>query len=130
MRDFANDLAVELEIRHITCWKDDHEMIPGDDLVARITDGINECTIFIPILSEGYVSEKGHKWCRKECSMAADENKIIIPIQWGETNIPKEIRFMIRPDILRAVYNPESGPAARKQKLRDICEAVWKMLRK
>ena len=126
--DFVSDIVVELEKRGISYWKDDHQIIPGDKITKRIVDGITRCTVFVPILSKGYVSEKGEKWCKKECADAANKEKIIVPIQWGETEIPAEIEFMIRPDRLRAKYDPEASLATRKQQIKEICDAVEKQL--
>ena len=130
MSDFADAIAADLENRNIGYWKDDHQMIAGDNMTTRIADGITKCRLFVPILSEGYISERGEKWCKREYVMAADKGKIIVPIQWGATKIPDDIGFILRSDTLRAKYDPSAGPANRKQQLKKICDDVEKQLRK
>ena len=127
MPDFVGGLAVELERRDIGYWKDDRQIGPGDNITKRIAAGITKCIVFVPILSEGYVSDRGEKWCKKECAMAANKEKIIVPIQWGNTEIPGEVELMIRSDTMRAKYDPEAGPAIRKQKLKEICDAIQRL---
>lgn len=127
--DFVDRLAVGFEERRIGYWKDDHEMHPGDNLYVRIAEGIAKCTVFVPIISEGYVSStQGEKWCQKECAMAADQRKIIVPIQWGNTEIPDAVKLMIGPGTLHGKYDPDSGPATCRQRLKDICDAVQEKL--
>ena len=124
MTPFAEALATELEKRDIGCWKDDHQMKPGDYITKHIVEGITKCSVFVPILSEGYVSSKGENWCQKELSDAVGKKKIIVPIQWNDTEIPDEIEFQIRHDLLRAKFDPNADPAAYEQKLNEICDAV------
>ena len=124
MTSFADALAAELEKRKIGYWKDDHRMMPGDNITEHIVEGITKCSVFVPILSEGYVSSSGERWCQKECAFAVQEKKKIVPIQWNDTRIPDEIIFQMRPDLLRAIYDPNADPETRKQKLEEICDAV------
>ena len=129
VQEFAEALAKELHNRKISYWKDDHRMIPGDNITKHVADGIAKCSVFVPILSKGYVSIKGEKWCQKECAMAADKKKIIVPIQWNDTNIPDDIELMIRPDTLRAKYDPGADSATCKKKIKEICDAVCAQVR-
>lgn len=124
MTSFADALAAELERRNIGYWKDDHQMTPGDNITEHIVEGITKCSVFVPILSEGYVSSRGESWCQRECAFAVEKKKKIVPIQWNDTSIPDKIKFQLRPDLLRAKYDPNAGPAIRKQKLKEICDAV------
>lgn len=80
--EFANAIAAELEKRRIGHWKDDHQMSAGDNITKRVTEGITKCKLFLPILSEGYISERGEKWCQRECALAVDKGKIFVPIEW------------------------------------------------
>ena len=128
--EFADAIAAELEKRRIGHWKDDHQMGPGDNITKRVAKGITKCKLFLPILSEGYISERGEKWCQRECALAVDKGKIFVPIEWGKIKIPDDIKFSIKPDTLRAKYEPGAGPATRKQQLRTICDAVQEQLRK
>ena len=127
--DFVDALATEFKERDIRYWKDDCQMSGGEVITDQIVNGINKCAIFVPILSEGYVSEEGYRWCQRECRMAVYKDKIIVPVQWGNTKIPDEVAFDLL-DLLVIIYDPGSDPAVHKQKLKEICDAVQKKLSK
>lgn len=130
MKRFVEALAAKFDERNVGYWKDDHQVRPGANLTKEIADGITKCTVFVPILSEGYVSDRGEKWCKRESALATHQRKIIIPIQWGKTEIPSEFQLMFRPDTLRAKYDPESDPATCERQLNEICDAVVAQLGK
>jgi len=127
---FVTALGAELGKQHIRYWNVDHQTSDGDLQIKQIVNAITKCTVFIPILSEGYVSGKGSGSGMKQISMATAKEKSILPIQWGNTNIPDVLEYMMQFDLVRLIYDPGSSPATHKQKLKEICDAVQKLLRK
>ena len=103
---FVNGLATTLQKRGISVWKDNRSMGAGDTLSEAITAGINECMIFIPVLSEGYVSDPGKNYCQRELSFATQQGKHIIPIVWKDTTLSGHI---ISPDTLCINVDPSKN---------------------
>ena len=52
---FADKLEDALTKRGITVWRDKNSMQPGDDLFDEIADGIDNCSVFIALITPGYV---------------------------------------------------------------------------
>ena len=120
VKPFADKLAIKLAEQGVSCWKDDHIVKEGDDLDERIVAGINSCKVFVPILSAGYISEKGEQWCQRECKLARKKGKKMVPIRWGDTKIPDEIDFIIGPSIFHGTCNT----ATADDYLAEICPVI------
>ena len=122
VKPFADKLAAALEEQGVSCWKDDHVVEVGDDLDERIVAGINSCKVFVPILSVGYISESGERWCQRECKLAKKKGKKMVPIRWGSTEIPDEIDFIIGPSI----FHGNCSTATADDYLPKICSVIKK----
>ena len=92
-----------LKNKGLNPWKDDKEMVPGDNLPGTIATAVEGCSLFVYLLSPGYF---GSKWCKKEFDIANKKGKKIVPIQWDEgVKYPEEYAEKYK-DILYHKYNP------------------------
>ena len=75
-------------------------MLPGDALPNELAKAINNCNLFVCVLSKEYFESK---WCEKEIRYAQYVEKRLFPIHWGEDNLPDEFKLLPRHD-----YNPKA----------------------
>lgn len=94
---FVRKLATDLQRRRIRPWLDEREILVGDSLHRRISDGIEGADFLILVLSEASIQSG---WVEREVNaglMRELENKdvIVLPIlkeQIDHTRIPTLIR--------------------------------------
>jgi TIR domain len=65
--EFARRLGADLRASGLGGFLDIYSIQPGDDFVARINKGLEECDVFIPILSLDALKSP---WCREEINAA------------------------------------------------------------
>ena len=101
---FAQDLFDKLKKRKVNVWKDDKDMDPGDDLPEELAEAIDNCSLFVCLLSKEYFESK---WCSMEIRYAQQVDKKLFPIHWGKDDLPNHFQFLLGQKI-RYNYNPES----------------------
>ena len=101
---FAQDLLHQLKQRKVDAWMDEKDMHPGDALPKELTETINNCSLFVCVLSKEYFESE---WCPMEIRYAQRMKKRLFPIHWSEDNLPDEFQFF-HGDIIRHNYNPKS----------------------
>ena len=87
---FAQDLFHQLKQRNVDAWMDEKDMHPGDALPTELAEAINNCDLFVCVLSKEYVESK---WCENEFDFALFSKNRLFPIHWGEDNLPAEFKF-------------------------------------
>src|SRR6185436_890737 len=65
--EFARRLSADLQASGLGGFIDMHSIHPGDDFVARINEGLEECDVYIPILSFDALKSP---WCMQEINAA------------------------------------------------------------
>ncbi|MFY9607856.1 MAG: toll/interleukin-1 receptor domain-containing protein [Blastocatellia bacterium] len=65
--EFARRLAADLQASGLGGFIDMYSIHPGDDFVARINKGLEECDVYIPILSFDALKSP---WCMEEINAA------------------------------------------------------------
>ena len=83
---------------------DEKDMHPGDASPTELAEAINNCDLFVCVLSKEYVESK---WCENEFDFALFSKKRLFPIHWGEDNLPAEFKFRFG-DIIHYNYNPKA----------------------
>ena len=88
--DFIEKLTEDLERRDLIIWVDRKELVSGDSLVDKISNGIIESDYFLVALSQHSVNSK---WVQTELNIAlmnqlSDKGKIIIPLLLDDCKIP------------------------------------------
>jgi hypothetical protein len=120
-KDRVIALAEALKSHGIDPWLDKWEIRVGQDLVAAINDGLEECAAGIVVLSE---HTRGHQWVGAELSYliyaVIQEGKTLIPIVLGddlETDIPPLLRPLARTGIddIEAIVDALRNPNAATQ---------------
>lgn len=84
-------IALDLQEKGISTWLDAFDILPGESIMTKINDGIEECNLALLFLSKNSVKSN---WVTKEWeTMLWDEinsGKVkIIPIKLEECEIPK-----------------------------------------
>lgn len=93
----VSKLAQELQLKGMKVWFDDEQIIPGDDLIEKIKNGISSSKFYIICLSPSFDKKPPTSWVKKEFKMAMlkenqEERKSIIPVRIKKGGpIPKEI---------------------------------------
>ena len=90
-------LVSELKQKGAKIWFDDVQILPGDDLIQKMSEGIDQCRFYLICLSPSFDKKPPTSWVKKELKMAMiKENKqgkrSIIPIRLIKGgSIPLEI---------------------------------------
>jgi hypothetical protein len=64
---FADQLASDLRAAGLKGFLDAHSIKPGEDIVARVNDGLEQCDVYLPILSAAALQSR---WCIDEINSA------------------------------------------------------------
>ncbi|MEO8148532.1 MAG: COR domain-containing protein [Bacteroidia bacterium] len=62
-KNIINAIIQELKKRNITYWLDEEQIIPGDSIIDKITDGLQKSKNLIPCISQNQMESN---WSRKE----------------------------------------------------------------
>ena len=95
--DKVKRLVSELKSKGAKIWFDDEQILPGDDLVEKMAEGIEQCHHYVICLSPSFDEKPPTSWVKREFKMAMiKENKqgqrSIIPIRLIKGgSIPLEI---------------------------------------
>lgn len=84
-------VALDLKERGINTWLDAFDILPGESIMSKINDGLEECSYALLFLSKYSVKSN---WVTKEWeTMLWDEINLgkikVIPIKLEECEIPK-----------------------------------------
>ncbi len=84
--DKVNRLVSELKQKGAKIWFDDEQILPGDDLIQKMSEGIAQCRYYLICLSPSFDKKPPTSWVKREFKMAMiKENKegqrSIIPIR-------------------------------------------------
>lgn len=63
-------LVKNLRINGLTIWFDEDQIHPGDDLIARMRDGISECRHYVLCLSPSIEKKPPQSWVKQEMRIA------------------------------------------------------------
>jgi hypothetical protein len=72
----VNLIVNKLKLK-FSVWIDYQELSPGVDLNQKITDGIRNSDLFICFITKSYCHSKA---CKRECTLADNLNKTILPV--------------------------------------------------
>jgi len=76
-KDRVRSLKQILENANYKCWIDDGQLHGGQEMFAKIDDGIDTAKVFLACVSDNY---GGSKNCKREVSLATHRSKLIIPV--------------------------------------------------
>lgn len=102
---FVRTLKEDLNENNIETWFDEDQLDIGDSLIEKIESSLEESTHFLIILSPNSVNSD---WVKLELNKAIQQvskrlmNKII-PVQYRECEIPKELKGLIYYDLSKEV---------------------------
>ena len=105
-KDFVKSLALKLRQNNVDVWLDEWEMLPGDSLITKIQNGIDESSWFGVILSPHSVASK---WCTKELNTAISKeleknNVFVIPILKEVCDFPIFLKEKMYADLTKSNY--------------------------
>jgi hypothetical protein len=89
-RDYAQLLAGFLQGAGVPVWFD-YEIQTGDRFGQKIQAAIDECQVFLPLITPASVESE---WVGREISYAAMQKKRILPLRLGDCGLPIEIAFL------------------------------------
>lgn len=86
-------LAENLQRLGLRVWLDQWEMTPGQNVLARLQDGLARASALVAVVSPSWLTSQ---WATKEFEMAAkaatDGRMPVIPVLWGDvTTLPPSI---------------------------------------
>ena len=102
-KTFARKLAWDLKTKGCHVWIDEAEMKPGDSLLYKITDGIENIDYIAVVLSPDSV---GSRWVEVELEMAMtrqveDRTVRVVPLLYRDCDVPLFLRGKIYLDFRR-----------------------------
>jgi len=97
---FVNRVTEKLIQNKIVLWKDNWEMIPGDELETKIAEAIERAAFLLLVLSKNSIKSN---WCIKELELAFQKeerltDQFIIPIIIDDRTIPEGLENRIFAD--------------------------------
>ena len=101
-------LVEVLKAKGANLWFDDEQILPGDDLIQKMRQGILQCRYYVICLSPSFEKKPPTSWVKKEFKMAMiKENKegkqSIIPVRIKKGgSIPHEIGYRAYADLTTA----------------------------
>lgn len=90
-QDFVLDLATRLKQREAPIWLDQWNIPPGADWDQSIEAALHQCSRFIIVLSPAAVASKQ---VRSELQTALDENKLVVPVLYRASPLPRQLRLI------------------------------------
>lgn len=90
-------LVEALKARSGNLWFDDEQILPGDDLIHKMRQGILQCRYYVICLSPSFEKKPPTSWVKKEFKMAMimenkERRQSIIPVRIKKGgSIPHEI---------------------------------------
>ncbi|CAG0977214.1 Serine/threonine-protein kinase Pkn1 [Anaerolineae bacterium] len=87
--DFARKLCDDLRAYGLDGFFDAYSIQPGDDIAGRIAHGLENCDVYVPLLSPAAVASK---WCELEINTA-----INLSMEIGRDGKPRIIPVVIKP---------------------------------
>ena len=79
-------LVTELKANGVKIWFDEDQILPGDDLLEKMTEGISRCKKYIVCLSPSFEKKPPTSWVKKEFKMAIlkenrEQRRSMIPVR-------------------------------------------------
>ena len=124
----GDEVCLFLEANGISCWIAPRDVTPGKNYGVAIVDAIDECAVFVLILSSE--SNKSGQVVR-EVERAASSNSIILPLRVEPVQPSRNLEFYVSSShwldatekplaqhlgkLLAAIRNWESGDATKNQ---------------
>ena len=96
-RDKVARLVEQLEVKGGNLWFDEKCIIPGDDLVERIEQGISKSSYYVICLSPSFEKKPPTSWVKRELKMAMlkenrEGKRSIVPVRIKKGGaIPNEL---------------------------------------
>jgi len=103
---FLRKLKADLEENYISTWVDEDEMYHGDTLAEKLTEGIDETTHFVIVLTPNSIKSE---WVRYELKSAIKASNKIIPIKFRDCEVPKEIESIIFFDLSNEIVETKGS---------------------
>ena len=99
-KSFVEKLSNKLVENRVGVWLDKWEMKPGDSLIDKIQNGLEDSSHLLVVLSKNYVESE---WCRKEHNaglIKEIDNKqvVVIPVLLEDCTIPMFLREKVYAD--------------------------------
>src|ERR1043166_4971834 len=91
-RAIAEEVCAYLERNGVSCWIAPRDVMPGKNYGAAIVDAIDECSVFVLILT--HESNKSGRVAR-EVERAASNNDVIIPFRVDPVQPSRNLEFYV-----------------------------------
>ena len=128
-KDVSEEVCSYLEANGVSCWIAPRDVTPGKNYGAAIVDAIDECDVFVLILT-GESNKSGQ--VAREVERAASNNDVLIPFRIEAVEPSKNLEFYVSsshwldatekplanhlPALLHAIVNWQSSDSSRAQK--------------
>ena len=119
-QDFVLGLATRLKQRAVPIWLDQWDIPPGADWDQSIETALHQCGRFIIVLSPAAVASKQ---VRGELQTALDENKLVVPVLYRASPLPRQLRLIQNVDFSKHGLNNEHAIDQLAQCMRESQDA-------
>jgi hypothetical protein len=107
-RQFVRRLAEDLRRAGIRAWVDEYEILPGDSITEKTTQGINTSDYMLVVVSKNSVNSS---WVSKEVSAAfmrdpESSSRRVIPLKIDDTALPPKLGDILYVDFSTGYVEP------------------------
>lgn len=125
-KPFVNWLYHKLRSADLTVWYDENEILVGDSIPAKVSEGLVESELLLVLLSQAAVDAG---WVREELepkllSQIYGREVIVLPIMLGQ------VAFADIPPILRGKQSIQFPPEGSDEKFRELLADIEQHLRR
>jgi hypothetical protein len=118
--DVANAVCKALEAEGVPCWIAPRDILPGEEYADAIIEALNNCQLFLVILSE---ESNSSPQVRREVERAVSKNLSILTFRIDNTILSKAMEYY-----LSNRHWLDASQTAFSKQLRSLSAAVQKLL--
>ncbi|MEI7825228.1 MAG: toll/interleukin-1 receptor domain-containing protein [Chlorobiaceae bacterium] len=96
-KEIARQIRLKLESVGMRVWIDEGELLAGDSLIQKISEGVGDADYLVALVSEYSIESE---WCQKEISLAATDGiksrrTKVIPVRVGDVEMPRTLADVV-----------------------------------
>ena len=129
-KPFVRQLAKRLWREGYQVWLDEKELVPGDQLAARLSEAIDRCRVVIVVVTPASIESN---WLKFELNKATERmvngDCRLIPVLRGKVEVPPELKGLIYADFRKSFARGfDAVAAALEKETQELPLRSWQLL--